>query len=212
MFDIDYKGGNTVIISTKKATLVFNPKLSLVGLKDIVMKDAVELSTEDRFAVKNDDAKLKISVPGEYGVGDVDIKVISARRHIDTEDQAPSSVIFKLSIGDSRIAVLGNVFSKLSDDQLEEIGLVDILIIPVGGSGYTLDAVSAAKLTAKIDPKVVIPIHYEDKDLKYEVPQESVDLFLKEINAPIEKVSKYKVKNGNVYPSSLTAVVLDRTS
>jgi len=212
MFDIDYKGGNTVIISTKKATLVFDPKLSLVGLKDIVMKDAVELSTEDRFGVKNDDAKLKISVPGEYGVGDVDIKGISARRHIDTEDQAPSSVIFKLSIGDSRIAVLGNVFSKLSDDQLEEIGLVDILIIPVGGSGYTLDAVSAAKLTAKIDPKVVIPIHYEDKDLKYEVPQESVDLFLKEINAPIEKVSKYKVKNGNVYPSSLTAVVLDRTS
>lgn len=212
MFDIDYKGGNTLVITTKKATVVIDPKLSVVGLKDLLIKDAVELSTEERFSVKNVDAKLKISVPGEYGVGDVDIKGIAARRSIDAEDKPLSSVIYKLSIGDNRIAILGNIFGKLTDEQLEEIGLIDILILPVGGSGYTLDAISAAKLTMKIEPKVVIPVHYSDSALKYEVPQEEVDLFLKEINAPNEKVTKYKVKSGNVFPTTLTAIVLERNN
>jgi L-ascorbate metabolism protein UlaG (beta-lactamase superfamily) len=211
MFEIEYKGGNTLIINTKKVTLVIDPKLSIVGLKDVILKDAVEISTEDRFSVKNDDAKLKIGVPGEYGVGDVDIKGVAARRNIDSEDVPLSSVMYRLSIADTRLAVLGNIYGKLTDEQLEEIGLIDILIIPVGGSGYTLDAVSAAKLAMKIEPKVVIPVHYSDSGLKYEVPQEDVELFLKEINAPSEKVAKYKVKAGNVFPTTLTAVVVERS-
>ena len=51
---------------------------------------------------------------------------------------------------------------------LLKLGLLDILIIPIGGGGYTLDANDAAKLIRKIDPKVVMPIHYADKALNYQ--------------------------------------------
>jgi L-ascorbate metabolism protein UlaG (beta-lactamase superfamily) len=212
MFDIEYKGGNGVVISGKKTQVVIDPKLSLVGLKDLSVKDAVELATEARFATKDPSAKLHIEGPGEYEIGEVSIRGSRATRHIDTSADEPVSTIYRLEIGDVRIAVLGNIAPKLSEDQLEEIGVVDILILPVGGNGYTLDAVSAATITRQIDPRVVVPIHYADKALQYEVPQDDVDLFIKELAAPVDDAgSKYKVKSSSSIPQVLTVVKIDRS-
>ena len=211
MFDIEYKGANCVVISTKKQTVVIDPKLSIVGLKDVALKDAVELSTDIRFTIDNQEAKLSIDGPGEYGVSDFDIRGIAAQRHLDSDDKPFASTIFKIEIGDVRIVVVGNIYEKLSDDQLEEIGLTDILILPVGGNGYTLDAVGASKVVSKIDPKVIIPIHYADSSIKYEVNQDSLDLFVKELGAPVEIVSKYKVKSSASIPATVTIVELTRS-
>lgn len=211
MFDIEYKGGNTVLLSTKKDTLVFDPKLSLVGLKDIVIKDAVEIATEARFVTNGGDAKLLIEGPGEYGVANFDIKGISAQRHLDTASEEALSTMYRIEIGDVRIGVLGNIYEKLTDIQLEELGILDILILPIGGSGYTLDATGAANLTRTIDPKVVIPVHYADSALTYEVPQDTLDTFVKELGAPVETFSKYKVKALSSVPVTLTVVELTRS-
>lgn len=212
MFDIEYKGGNSVIISGKKTTVVVDPKLSLVGVKDIATKDAVVLATEARFGLHSDDTKLYIEGPGEYEVGEVSVKGIRATRHIDTEADEPLSTIYRLEIGELRIAIIGNITPKLSEDQLEEIGVVDILIIPVGGGGYTLDSVSATTITRQIDARVVIPVHYADKSLNYEVPQDNVDAFIKELAAPVEEAgSKYKVKSASSVPQVLTVVTIDRS-
>jgi L-ascorbate metabolism protein UlaG (beta-lactamase superfamily) len=211
MFDIEYKGGNTVLLTTKKDTLVFDPKLSLLGLKDIVVKEAVEIATEARFATNGQDAKLLIEGPGEYGVANFDIKGISAQRHLDTASEELLSTIYRIEIGEVRIGLLGNIYEKLTDEQLEELGLLDILIIPVGGSGYTLDATGAANLVRTIDPKVVIPVHYADKALTYEVPQDTLETFVKELGAPVETVAKYKVKAPSAIPATLTIVELTRS-
>jgi len=211
MFDIEYRGGNTVVITTKKATIVVDPKLSVVGLKDLVVKDAIELSTEARFAVNGQDARLVIEGPGEYGVADFDIKGIPAQRHLDAEGQALLSTMYRIEVGDVRIGVIGNIYEKLSEDQLEELGILDILIIPIGGNGYTLDSTGAVNLVGKIDPKVVIPVHYEDKALKYEVVQDGLQQFVSELGAPLETVSKYKVKSISSIPATLTVVEVTRS-
>ncbi len=211
MFDIEYKGGNTVILTTKKDTLVFDPKLSIVGLKDIVIKDAVEIATEARFATNGQDAKLLIEGPGEYGVAGFGIIGIPAQRHLDTASTELLSTMYRIEVGDIRIAVLGNIYEKLSDEQLEALGLIDILVIPVGGSGYTLDATGAANLTRQIDPKVVIPTHYADTALTYEVPQDTLETFVKELGAPVETTAKYKVKAPTSIPATLTIVELTRS-
>lgn len=211
MFDIEYKGGNTVVISTKKSTLITDPKLSLLGLKDLRPKDGVELATEARFALNDDEARLHIEGPGEYEVGDFSILGTAATRHIDTAADAPLSTIYRIEVGDSRIALLGNIDPKLDEDQLEALGVVDILILPVGGGGYTLDATSAAALARQIDPKVVIPIHYADSGLKYEVPQDTLETFTKEFGVPTETTNKYKVKSSATLPQALTVVELTRS-
>lgn len=211
MFDIEYKGGTGVVISTKKGTLVVDPKLSTVGLKDVNVKDMLELATEPRFMIKSKDAHLVIEGPGEYETGIFSIRGIAAQRHIDTEKDEKNATIYRVELGDVRIAVLGNIAPQLTEAQLEELGVIDIAIIPVGGGGLTLDATSAAGLIRKIDPKAVIPTHYADSALKYEMPQDTLETFIKELGAPVETYSKYKIKSVSSLPAVLTTIEVSRS-
>jgi hypothetical protein len=211
MFEIEYKGGNGIILTNKKASLVVDPRLSLVGLKDVKIKDEVELATEVRFRVENSEARIIIDGPGEYEVGDFTVRGVAATRHIDTPDQEQLSTIYRIECGEIRTAVIGNIAPKLSDEQLETIGVIDVLIIPVGGSGYTLDATSAAAIVRQIEPKVVVPVHYADSGLKYEVPQDTLEVFVKELGAPVEQAPKLKIKALTALPPVLTVFELARS-
>ena len=211
MFDIEYKGGNTIIVASKKATLIVDPRLSLVGLKDIKTKDEVELATESRFRVENSEARIIIDSPGEYEVGDFTVRGVAATRHIDAPEDEKLSTISRIECSDVLLAVLGNIAPKLSEEQLEAIGVVDILVLPVGGGGYTLDAMDATSIARLIEPKLVIPVHYADPGLAYEVSQEPVDTFTKERGAPVEQAAKLKVKSSVSLPPALTVQVLTRS-
>lgn len=211
MFDIEYKGGNSIIVLTKKSKLIADPKLSIVGLKDLAVKSAIELATERRFLVNDADAHLVIEGPGEYEIGDFSIHGIPAIRHIDTEASEPLSTIYRIDVADIRLVLLGNITARLSEEQLEAIGVVDIVVLPIGGGGYTLDHVSAASLARQIDPKVVIPIHYADAGVTYEVPQDALEPFTKELGAPMETVLRYKVKSAAALPTAMSVVEIKRS-
>jgi L-ascorbate metabolism protein UlaG (beta-lactamase superfamily) len=209
MFDIEYKGANAVVITTKKSQVVIDPKLSLVGLKDVSVKDAIEIATEPRFAVASNGEQIAIEGPGEYEVGDFSIRGMSAMRHIDSDTDAKIATIYQIAVEDTRIALIGNISPKLGEDQLEFLGVIDILIIPIGGGGYTLDATDAAAMTRQIDPKIVVPVHYADDSIKYEVPQDTLEIFIKELGAPVESVPKLKVKSA--VPDVLTLIEITRS-
>lgn len=211
MFEIEYKGGNGVVIAGKKATLIFDPKLSLVGLKDIKTIDAVVVATETRFVSGADDAKVLLDGPGEYEVADFTIRGTAATRHIDTPDQEKLATIYRVECSDVRIGVIGNIDPKLSESQYEALGVIDILIIPVGGGGYTLDATSAATIVRSAEPKVVIPVHYAEPGLSYEVPQDTLETFVKELGAQFEETQKLKVKSVSTLPQVLTVIKIDRS-
>ncbi len=211
MFDIEYKGGNGVVISTKKLNAVIDPKLSLVGLKDLSVKDALEIGTEARFVTGSKDVQLAIEGPGDYELGPFSIKGVAATRHLDTEADEKISTIYRIEVGEVRIALIGNIAPKLDEDQLEALGVVDILILPVGGGGYTLDATSAASLVRQIDAKVIIPVHYADSALAYEVPQDTLETFVKELGAPVETTTKYKIKTAATLPTTLTIIEITRS-
>lgn len=211
MFEIEYKGGNTVVVTTKKGKLIADPKQSLIGLKDLATKDAVVLATEERFATNDEAATLNISGPGEYEVGDFSIRGVPVIRHIDTPDQPKASTMYRIEIGDVRMGILGNIDAKLSEDQLEALGLLDILILPIGGGGYTLDATSASQIVRSVEANTVIPVHYADPSLKYEVIQDTLEVFVKELGAPVETLPKLKVKSQANLVSVLTVVELTRS-
>lgn len=210
MFEIEYKGANSVIISTKKTKIVIDPNISAYGLKNPNVVGAIEIATEDRFVSDRSNANLCIDGPGEYGVGGFDIRGIAARRHIDTEADGNLSTIYRIEVEGARIGVIGNVWGKLSDEQLENLGLIDILIIPVGGNGYTMDAVSAAGLVGLIEPKVVIPVHYADSSIKYEVPQDELSRFVSELSLEKETMSKFKLKSLSALPIKTSIIELER--
>ena len=73
---------------------------------------------------------------------------------------------------------LGDLGHVLSTGQVEELGSVDVLLLPVGGVS-TIDAPMAAEVVRQLNPKVVIPMHYQIPALNRTL--EPVDRFLKEI-------------------------------
>ncbi|HMR72535.1 MAG TPA: MBL fold metallo-hydrolase [Candidatus Saccharibacteria bacterium] len=206
--EFEYKGGNCIVISSKQATVVVDGKISSLGLKDYVVKDEIEIATQPQFATG--DCRVSIDMPGEYEVSNVSIVGIPATRLIDY-DESKKATIYRLVFADVTVAVLGHIANPLGDEQLEAIGVVDVLIVPVGGNGYTLDARMAAEMVRKVDPKVVIPTHYADKQSRYEVNQDELEPFIKELGATHETVAKWKVKNGTM-PETLTVMELTRSA
>jgi len=211
MFELEYKGGNAVTMASKKAVAIFDPKVSLVGLKDLKTKDAVVVATETRFVSVDGEPRLIIDGPGDYEVADFTIRGIAATRHIDTPEQEKLATAYRLECGDMRVAILGNIDAKLSEEQYEALGVVDVLVIPVGGGGYTLDATSASAIVRAIEPKIVIPVHYAAAGLNYEVSQDNLETFIKELGAPVEQSAKLKLKSAAALPPTLTVLELARS-
>ena len=211
MFDIEYKGANSIVISTKKISLVTDPKHSIFGDKDLVIKDGVELATEERFKTGNKDFKLSISYPGSYEVSDFTINGYQEKRHIDEDKDGKKSVIYSVEVCGVRIGILGNIDPNLSDDQLENLGVLDILVLPIGGGGYTLDATAASNIARRSDAKIIIPVHYADDRINYEVTQSDFALFEKELGVDVAKTTKYKVKSATSLPEKMTIVKIERT-
>lgn len=195
--ELQYYGANCVRLNTKKAAIVIDDNLVSLGGKAATRPGDIALFTT-AHGLPAVETKIIIDQPGEYEVSDISIQGIAARAHMDEEKQKTATV-YKLVMEDVRVAVVGHVYPEFTSSQLENLGTIDILFIPVGGNGYTLDPIGALKLIKEIEPKLVIPTHYDDKSLNYEVPQQTLEEALKGLSMePRETVAKLKVKAGEL--------------
>lgn len=194
--DLRYYGGNCVDITHKGRRIVIDDNLTDLGAKSVIKADDVALYTSFHAGIR--DTGLTFDGPGEYEVADISIKGFATRAHIDEPEQK-SITMFKLIMSDESILFTGHIYPQLSEAQLESIGVVDILVIPVGGNGYTLDPVGALKIIKLIEPKLIIPTHYDDPALNYPVPQQTLENALKEMSIEAkETVAKLRIKPGEL--------------
>lgn len=193
--DIQFFGANCVAITTKYGRFVVDDTLALQGAKTILKSGDVALFTQSH-PDSVPEAKIMIDLPGEYEVSGVNIHGLQSRAHTDNETER-NATMYKLVAGDVKILVTGHIHPKLSEAKLEDIGLVDVMVIPVGGNGYTLDPEGAAQVIKQVEPKVVILTHYDDKELSFEVPAQSLDSAMKVIGLePKEVTKKFQYKAG----------------
>lgn len=195
--ELQFYGANCVKLTTKKATITIDDNLADLGGKSVTKTGDISLYTGAHGAVTAE-PKIIIDQPGEYEVSNISIHGVPARSHLNEEGKY-GATIYKLVIEDLRVAVVGHIYPSLSSSQLEAIGTVDILIIPVGGNGYTLDPVGALKVIKDIEPRLIVPTHYEDTSLNYPVPQQPLEEALKTLGVePHETTAKLKVKAGEL--------------
>ena len=191
--ELQFHGANCLTIATKQARIIVDDNLSELGAKSITKAGDIAIFTHEHNA-PDQEVKLIIDEPGEYEVADISIQGIAVRAHTDEEGEK-TATLYKLLVDDVRIVITGHIYPELTDAELEIIGVVDVLCIPVGGNGYTVDATGVLKLIKEIEPKLVIPTHYADKILKYPVPQQSLEDALKNLAMePKESVPKLRIK------------------
>ena len=204
--DIQFYGANCIGLSNKQVRIIIDDNLEDVGAKSIAKDGDIVLYTGPHGApsVKT---HLIIDHPGEYEVSEASVYGIAARGHMD-EANKKSVTMYKIIVDDVRVLVTGHIYPELTERQLEDIGTVDVMLVPVGGNGYTTDATGALKLIKKVEPKLVIPTHYDDKQLSFAVPQQTLEQALTNLSMePKETVDKLRIKHGDLAEATQLTVL-----
>ena len=201
-------------IQSGDKTLVLDPFSKSIGLTPPAIQADVVFVTHDHHdhnnikTVKGD--PFIINGPGEYELKGV--KILGLESFHDEEEGAKRGLntIYLLEMEDIRILHLGDLGQdSLSDKQLEAVGEVDVLMVPVGGH-FTVDAKNAVSILNQIEPKIAIPMHYKIPKLTIK-ELEGVDKFLKELGEedikPQEKLT-LKAKDFQVESKKTEIVVM----
>lgn len=190
---------------------MIDPFDEAIGLKVPSAAADILLITHDHHDHNNKKAvkgsPFLIDGPGEYEVKDVFIQGIPAFHDDSHGKERGQNTIYTLETEELRLCHLGDLGQKeLTPEQLEKIGDIDILMIPVGGV-YTIDAKEAVKIISQLEPRIVIPMHYAVPKLKIRL--DGLDAFLKVMGRKTaEPLPKLLIKKKDLLAEETKIVVL----
>ncbi len=215
--NIQYYGHSCFKITTKPAgrgkediVIFMDPFSKSIGLRppqgqaDLVLVSHDHSDHNNISAIKG--SPRIIDIPGEYSIKDVNIIGISSFHDNKKGQERGLNTIYLLESEDIHICHLGDLGDDLNEKQLEEINGVDILMIPIGGK-YTIDGKKAVEIIKKIEPKIIIPIHFKLKETSLDIEDEKT--FCNEIgNCPTEKVSKINLKKKDLADKNMEIILM----
>ena len=163
-----------LITSDTGLRIITDPYTSGGGIRYAPVNEAADIVmvSHDHF-----DHNAVSSVPGKpevvTGNGVRDVKGIQFRGVATYHDtsrggERGANTVFCFFVDGVKLCHLGDLGHKLSREQIDEIGAVDILLVPVGGF-FTIDAKVAGQVCDDLDPRVVVPMHYKTPKLDFPV-------------------------------------------
>jgi len=147
-----------------------------------------------------------ITGPGEFEIGGVFITGVQTNRRTKSSPEELRNTLYVFDYDGITIAHLGDIQKVPNQTEVENLGGVNVALVPVGGGG-SLNAAKAAEIVSLLEPGIVIPMHYQ-------LPESNLDLspisrFLKEMGVgEIEPVPSLKVTRTSV-PAESRVVVLE---
>jgi L-ascorbate metabolism protein UlaG (beta-lactamase superfamily) len=198
--EITYLGRSCFKIRGKQATVItdpFSPELGYTMGKQTADIVTVSHSHKDHSYTQGINGTPRIlNRPGEYEAAGV--LVIGLPSYHDREKGAErgNNIIFVMEMEEVSICHMGDLGHPLTDAQVEEIGKVDVLMIPVGGV-YTINAQQAAATMRQLEPRIVLPMHYQAG--LFSADLEPLDNFLRETSVQSQTPqSKLNVTKSNL--------------
>ncbi len=220
--NIQYYGHSCFKITTKpegratqEVVIFLDPFEKSIGLRPPTGKADLVLCTHKHYdhhnvsAIKpkeKNDKLLVLDTPGEYSVKKVDIIGIDSFHDKENGKERGRNTIFVLNTENIKLVHLGDLGTDLSTEQREKLGEVDVLMVPIGGK-YTIDGKEASMLIRKVEPHLIIPMHYKVKGLKIDIADEKE--FCGEMgNCPQEKVNKISLKKKDLAEKNMEIVLM----
>jgi L-ascorbate metabolism protein UlaG (beta-lactamase superfamily) len=138
---------------------------------------------------------------GYFNLCDIPISGIPSYHDTVKGAKRGENVIFVFEMDSLRLCHLGDLGHSLSADDIDKLGKIDILFIPVGGN-YTINGKEASSIAKTINAHIVIPMHYKTPDLTF--PLEGVEDFVTNMK-DAERIQDYTLNVENV-PESFNNV------
>lgn len=200
MFEIIPSGGSSVKISTKTETLWVDPSTRRNADKSSELKDAVQIATLLQLLQPAVGDKPRLEGPGEYEVGPFAVVGMA----VPSYTGEGSVTNYRIQLSGVTIGVLGNGPAELDDDQLEALGMVDVLLLPIVDGVVGLNSHQAAQLTRRIEPKIIMPIGVAVENTSQEPTTEALQAYVKELAATTEAGGRLKIKSYGDIPATMT--------
>ena len=182
---IKYHGHSCFSVTSDNYTIVLDPYCGIDGLNDVSLK-ANEVITSHGH---KDHAYIE-GVAITKAVSPFKVNQISTYHDDANGCKRGLNNITVLEAENKKIVHLGDLGHLLDENVINEIKECNVLMIPVGGF-FTIDASEAIKIIEKVNPKNVIPMHYRDGKIGYDVLG-TIDDFMKLYNKPCLLVRGYE--------------------
>lgn len=215
--DITYLGHSAFLLKGKDARVIIDPfDATKMGIKfpkleaDIV---TVSHQHDDHNAVSQvGGTPLVLDLPGEYEKHGVRMYGFDTFHDKNQGEDRGKNTMFKFEIDGISILHCGDLGHSLSAETIQEINGADIVMVPVGGV-YTIDPDGARQVVEKLEPYIVIPMHYRDDALKPDIAEYSemstVSDFLQKVGTTdVEPVKKLSVKASDFGEADMQIVVM----
>lgn len=210
---IFWHGMTSIRIEVKQgdseATLLTDPYSNETGLRfpRTAEPDLLVLSHQDRkrFNIEGVGGKpFVIADPGEYEVKGIFVRSIQDPK-VGTEAQR--AMVYRFDAEGMSVGFIGGLKRQLTAEEIEALGDIDILLIPVGG-GSVLDAKAATEMINTIEPRIVVPICFDTPGLKESLG--GVEPFCKQMACTRQDATKLKIAKKDLPVEDMQVVVLER--
>lgn len=207
---ITWNGLSCFTIKTKTATIVTDPFNEEIGLTLPPLKAEIVTISHDHKGHNNAAAvsgdPMVLDWPGEYDIKDVAITGLQTFHNSKEEDDKGPNTVFNFFAEELFVCHLGDLGHVLTTDHVDELGRVDILMLPVGGANC-ISVKKAKEIIEKLDPSVVIPMHYKQPKLKRD-DLEPLGTFFTEIGVTMpEAVEELKITKRELQLEDIQYVV-----
>ena len=184
---IKWNGHASFTITSDKGIVIVTDPYDPSGYGGVLKYEPVK-DRADGVIISHDHAdhnyvdSLKGSPEVLKGSGEINgIQVIGVQTFHDESggSERGKNMVFAFGVDDVNVCFLGDLGHELTPEQVEAIGPVDVLLVPVGGT-YTLDAEGAARVVKSLRAKVAIPMHFKTE--KCDLPIAGVEGFLEKMD------------------------------
>ena len=201
--EITYLGHSCFKLKSKEGLVVYlDPfKSDMVGMplaKDVADVVTISHSHDDHSAVEVITGPISrketfvIDREGEYEIAGVQISAMKTFHDKNNGTERGKNLIMFIVMDGLHILHLGDICHKLSESQIEKVGSVDTLMVPVGGT-FTLDANEAMEMIKEIQPSYAIPMHFRTSASKIQ-ELTTLESFLEKNKFPVSGESVHKIK------------------
>lgn len=197
---ITWHGLTCVRIQTAEAILLINPFGQNAGVSMPRLKVDIAATTDSANPLTNNIDRLQgdpflVTAPGEYEVKNIFIYGVA-------HPENPAQTLFVIEAEGITLGHLGVTDATLQEKELGYFEGVDVLLLPITNTTTK----SRAELISKIEPRLIIPIHYKTKGMKAAL--EPVEPFLKEMGVKQTEPEKKLILKSRQLPAEETQVVL----
>ena len=208
---IQYLGHSCFRLESKDISCIIDPFSKEIGIRAPRINDNIVLVSHSHYDHNNIQGApsnaFVVQNPGEYEVKNIYLRGIRSYHDKSQGAERGPNNIYVIDIEEIKVCHLGDLGQeKLTDSQVDEIGDIDVLMIPVGGT-YTINYKEASEIVNQIEPKIVIPMHYKVRGLKLDI--DGPEKFIKELGLTPEKVDKLKLAKKLLPSEEMKLVVFE---